>query len=167
MEYHIKCKLISIHEKLDILDSNENVVYRAASKALSIHDKTHLTDADGNEIAYMHAKAISIHQVHYVEMASGENFEIKLKLGHPIHNQFDIEELGWKIQGKFAAHDYEIMDENSTILATAHRKWFSMHNIYYLNIHDETKKELLLAAYIVLEHILSNQEAAANTNGKS
>ena len=167
MELHIKSKLISIHDKMDILDEDENVVYKVASKALSIHDKTYIMDNKGNEIAYVHAKAISIHQVHYVEMASGESFEIRLKLGHPFHNQLAIEELGWLIQGKFSAHDYTILDENKTVLASAHCKWFSMHNIYYLDILDENKKELILAAYIVLEHILSNQEAAASTGSNN
>lgn len=155
-----------MHDKMDILDENENVVYRVASKALSIHDKTHITDASGHEIAYLHAKAVSIHQVHYVETPSGENFKIKLKLGHPFHNQLDIKELGWKILGEFSAHDYKILDEFETVLAKAHRKWFSMHSIYYLDIYDENKKELILAASIVLEHILSNQDAAANTRSK-
>lgn len=167
MKLHIKGKVISIHEKMDILDEDDNIVYRVSSKAISLHDKTHIEDAQGNEIAYIHAKAISIHQVHYVEMADGETFEIKMKLGHWIKNQFEIEELGWKMIGEFAAHDYKILDENGEEIANAHRKWFSLHSIYYLDIHDESKAEKIIATYIVLEHILSKQEAAAASSSSS
>lgn len=164
MKLHIKGKVISIHSKMDVLDEQENVVYKVASKALSIHDKTYIKDAAGNDVAYIHAKVISIHQVHYVEMANGMNFEIRLKLGHPIHNVIDIPELGWQIQGEFMAHDYKIVDSNEKVLATAHRKWLSVHGIYSLDIIEDDKADILLSAYIVLEHILSSQEAATTTS---
>ena len=167
MKLHIKGKIISIHKKMEVLDENDNLAYQVSSKALSIHDKTYITDSQGNEIAYIHAKAISIHQVHYVEMNNGINFEIRLELGHPIHNVLDIIEFGWQIRGQFAAHDYEIADSNGNVLAAAHRKWFSAHGIYYLDIFDDSKSDMLLAAYIVLEHILSNQEASASASANN
>ncbi|WP_028043241.1 LURP-one-related/scramblase family protein [Candidatus Stoquefichus massiliensis] len=151
---------MSIHSKMDILDENDNIVYKVVSKALSIYDKTHIMDANDNEIAYIHAKAISIHQVHYVEMTSGKKFEVKVKLGHPFKNQLEIKELGWKIEGEFAAHNYSIMNEKGDVIANAHIKWFSLHNIYYVDILDESQKELIIAAYIVLEHMLANNESA-------
>lgn len=113
------------------------------------------------KVISIHAKAVSIHQVHYVEMANGVNFQMHIKLGHPIHNIIDIEELGWQIKGQFASHDYEIVDSNGKVLAAAHRKWLSMHGIYYLDIMDDDKVDKLIAAYIVLEHILSGQESTA------
>lgn len=160
MKLHVKGKIVSIHAKMDVLDEQENVVYKVSSKALSIHDKTYIEDADGNDVAYIHAKAISIHQVHYVEMTNGVNFEIRLELGHPVHNVLDIPELGWQIRGQFMAHDYEIVDSNERVLASAHRKWLSAHNIYYLDIMQDDQADVLVAAYVVLEHILRNQEAA-------
>lgn len=163
MKLHIKGKVISIHAKMDILDEQENLKYHVSSKALSIHDKTYMKDAEGKEIAYIHAKAISLHQVHYVEMANGVKFEIALELGHPLHNIIDIKEFGWQIVGEFMAHDYKIVDSAGQVLATAHRKWLSMHNMYYLDIIREDKMDVLVAAYVVLEHILANQEAASST----
>ena len=93
-------------------------------------------------------------------MTNGVRFEMRRELFHPIHNLMTIEDLGWQVKGEFAAHDYQIMDADENVLATAHRKWFSLHNIYYLDVLDEEKRDLIVAAYIVLEHMLNDLETA-------
>ena len=98
MKLQIKSKVVSIHDKIDVLDENENPVYRVHTKAVTIHDKTYIEDAAGNEVAYIHAKAVSIHHVYYVEMANGETFELKESLKH-IRDFVDIEPLGWQLRG--------------------------------------------------------------------
>lgn len=160
MKLHIKAKIISLHGKMDVLDEQENLVYKIASKAVSIHDKTYIKDAEDRDVAYIHAKAVSIHNVHYVEMADGVNFEVKAELFH-LKDVINIEELGWQLRGNFMSHDFQIADSNERVIAQAHRKWLSMHGIYYLDIIDEEKADTIIAVYTILEHMISARDAAA------
>ena len=161
MKYYLKQKLVSLHHALKIFDGQDDVVYEVESKMFSLHDKTYLRDAAGNEVVYLHAKAFSLHEVHYVDMASGLSFEISTELFHLTKDIIRIDSLGWELHGDITSHDYQIIDEAThTILATVHRKFFSLHDVYEIEINDEQQRDVLMAAIIVLEHIHSQRDAA-------
>lgn len=172
MKLQIKSKAVSIHGKTDVLDESGNVVYRTHTKAVSIHDKTYLEDAAGNEIAYIHAKALSIHNVHYIDMANGDSYELKEELSH-IRDFVDIEPLGWQLRGEnIMDFNFQIVDADGAVLATAHRKFASMHGIYDMDISDEADVDLIVAIFIVIKRIIeirgettSGMGAAANSQG--
>lgn len=153
MNLHIKAKVFSIHHKMDVLNDADEPVYRVSGKVVSIHDKTYLEDADGNKVAYIHAKAVSLHHVYYVEMVDGENFELSEQLFH-MKDIIDVPELGWQIRGNVLAFDFEIVDVDGRVLATAHRKLVSVHGVYDLEIADESRADELVALFIVVNHIV-------------
>ena len=158
MELHIKGKVVSIHDKMEVLDENDQVVYRVSSKALSIHNKTYIEDAAGNEVAYIHAKAISIHHRYYVEMVDGESFGLSEELFH-VHDIVDIDALGWQLRGtNILAFDFEVTDQNGSVIATAHRKFVSMHGIYNLTVIDESQADKIVALFVVMRHIIEQRE---------
>ena len=159
MNLHIKANVISIHHKMEVLDDADQPVFRVHSKALSIHDKTYLEDAQGNEVAYIHAKAVSLHHVYYVDMVGGESFELSEQLFH-MKDIIDIPELGWQIRGKILAFDFEVVDAEGNVLATAHRKVASVHGVYDLAINDESHAVELVALFIVVSHIILARNAA-------
>lgn len=160
MKLQIKSKVMSIHGKTDILDENENVVYRAHTKAVTIHDKTTLEDAEGNEVASIHAKAVSIHHVYYIEMANGDSYELKEELAH-IRDFVDIAPVGWQLRGNnIMDFDFQIFDADDRVLATAHRKLVSVHGIYDMDILDEDNADVLVAIFIVIKHIVEIRGAS-------
>lgn len=163
MKLHIKAKVFSIHDKMEVLDENDEVAYRVSSKALSIHDKTRIEDAAGNEIAFVHAKAVSIHHVYYVEMADGTGFTMKEELAH-LRDYIDVEELGWQLRGESVlAFDFDVYDANGHLLATAHRKFASMHGMYFIDIVDESRADELVALFVVVKHIIDHREDVSTT----
>lgn len=94
-------------------------------------------------------------------MASGLSFEISTELFHLTKDIIRIDSLGWELHGDITSHDYQIIDEAThTILATVHRKFFSLHDVYEIEINDEQQRDVLMAAIIVLEHIHSQRDAA-------
>lgn len=162
MKLQIKSKVVSIHDKTDVLDENDNVVYRTHTKALTITDKTVLEDAAGNEVANIHAKAVSIHHIYYIDMTNGDSYELKEELAH-IRDFVDIAPVGWQLRGNnIMAFDFQIYDADGAVLATAHRKFISMHGIYDMDILDESKVEVLLAIFIVIKHIVENRDASTS-----
>lgn len=159
MNLHIKSKLVSIHHKMDILDDDDQPVYHVSGKPISLHDKTHITDLDGNEIASIHAKAVSIHHKYFVDMADGASFELSEQLFH-IKDIIDIPELGWQLRGSILAFEFQIVDAQERVLATAHRHIVSLHGVYDIKILDESQIEKLLAVFVVINHIIVNRETA-------
>ena len=151
MNLHIKSKLVSIHHKMDILDDDDQPVYHVSGKPISLHDKTHITDLDGNEIASIHAKAVSIHHKY--------SFELSEQLFH-IKDIIDIPELGWQLRGSILAFEFQIVDAQERVLATAHRHIVSLHGVYDIKILDESQIEKLLAVFVVINHIIVNRETA-------
>lgn len=156
MDLHMRSAVISIHNKIEVLSDNDEVMYRVHSKALSVHDKTYLEDANGNELAYIHQKAVSIHHVHYIEMVNGENFELTEQLFH-VKDIIDIPELGWQLRGKFMSFEFEIVDAQGRQLATAQRRKISVHNNYDLHIIDESQTDKLVALFVVINHIVTER----------
>lgn len=165
MNLHMQSKVFSLHGRMDVLDEAENAVYTIESKPISLHNKTYVRNAAGDEVAYISRKAISLHETHYVEMSDGLNFELRTELFHITKDIIDIEGLGWKLQGDFFQHDYQILDENDRPLAATHVKWFSIHNVYFIDIFDDAKADVIIALYVALERII--QDRAANASASS
>ena len=82
-------KVVTLHHLIDIVDENENLVYRAKTKFPSIHDKTDVTDASGKKVAHIEKKIFTIHQRHFIDMADGTNFELSNELFHLIKDITD------------------------------------------------------------------------------
>ena len=59
MLLHTKAKMLSIHDKVEVLNEADEVVYSAESKVLSIHHATTVRDGQGREVAKITQKPIS------------------------------------------------------------------------------------------------------------
>lgn len=163
MVYTITGKILTMHRTMEVTDASEAVIYEATSKAVSITDKSRIADAAGNPVAEFHRKVMSIHAIHYIEMADGTKLTMKSELFHPFHQVIDVEENGWKIKGKFAHHEYQILDADETVLAEVRRPWVSIHDKCELNVLDESHEKELVTITVVLEHMLIDQRTAAES----
>ncbi len=161
MKLRIKAKILSVHEKMDVLDENDEVLYRVSRKAISVHDKTHIEDAAGNEVASIHAKVPSIHHIYYVDMADGTSFSMKEELAH-LRDHIDVEELGWQLRGEnVLAFDFGVFDAEGRQIAMAHRKLATLHGEYDLDVLDEGQVDKIVALFIVIAHIIALRQETA------
>ena len=159
--------MASIHDKSDVLDENGNLLYRVHSRALSIHDKTYIEDTSGNEVAYIHAKAVSIHHVYYVELASGASFELHEELNH-VKDVIDVEPIGWQLRGdSIIEFDFHVYDDQQRTVATAHRNVVSLHDIYDMDVLDESKADIVVAIFVIMRHIVEQRNQAAGMAASS
>ncbi|MCI1665546.1 MAG: LURP-one-related family protein [Atopobiaceae bacterium] len=160
MELHIKAKIMTVHQKMDVLDVDENPVYHVGSKMISITDKTDVVKADGTFVAHIHRKPVSIHDVYYVEMADGAEFELREELLH-MSDHIDIDALGWKLVGHFPGFNYELFGADGSLIARAHVKVASIHQIYYIDVIDEAHADEIVCLFVILHHIVSQRGASA------
>ena len=158
MLLHSKSKMFSLHQKMEIMDEADQVVYAVESKALSIHNTTYVHDAQGQEVAVITNKPISLHETHEVRMASGERFEMHTELMHLMGDVIDLDGIGWQLRGDILQHNYEILNERGELVATTHQKWVSVHDVYYIDVLDESQADKIVCVYVALEKIIRARE---------
>lgn len=159
MLLHTKSKMLSIHQKMSVLNEEEQVVYTVESKAISIHDTTFIRDAEGRDVATLTHKPISLHETHDIAMASGETIELRTELFHFTDDVIHLEGLGWELHGDMLQHNYEIVDGEGRVLASAHHKWVSVHDVYFIDVLDESQIDRIVCVYVALEKIVRERES--------
>lgn len=163
LELRISSKIGSvIHDKMDVLDAHDNVIYRVSSAAISLHDRTEIEDAAGNKVADIHAKLISIHNRYYVEMADGVKFEMASELFH-LKDVVNIDELGWQLRGDHMIEfNFDIEDQaTGAKVAHASRQLVSLHDTYTVEVFDRARADEIVAIFVVMKHILEHRQQAA------
>ena len=158
-------EILSLRQKIDITDEQENVVYRAESSFFSFLDKTDLTDASGLPVAHIERKLWSLHARHFVDMADGLSFEMSSELFHPIRDITNIEGLGWQLCGNIAALNFELYAENGDIVAVICQKMFSLHDKFCVDLYQPDKEKIVCAILITLQHMIRDRESASSSSG--
>ena len=149
---------MSIHDKVQVLGEADQVVYSVESKVFSIHHATTVRDAQGREVAQITQKPLSLHETHDIVMTDGEKIELRTEIFHVMKDVIDLEGVGWQLQGDILEHDYQIVDGRGMPLARAHHKWVSVHDVYYIDVMDESQTDKIVCVYLALEQIIRMRE---------
>ena len=160
MRYHIKEKVLSLHGAYKISDENGNDCYYVKQNVVSLTNKTHLYDMRDHEIALMHRKAISMHSVHYLEMADGTQGTISEKKMFQLHDNYHVNGFDWQVNGDIFGHEFQILDSDDQVIAESTEAWFSIGDLFTIDIYDETQTEKVLVVLITLSLIHRDREAA-------
>ncbi len=158
MLLHAMSKMLSIHKKMKIMDEADQVLYTVESKAVSIHDTTYVRNAAGEDIATIKHKPISLHETHIVEFADGEEVEVRTEWFHVMNDVINLEGLGWQMRGDVLQHNYEFISAEGDVLARTHQKWVSLHDVYYIDVLDESQLDRIVVMYAALERIIRERE---------
>ncbi|SDB56585.1 LURP-one-related/scramblase family protein [Butyrivibrio sp. INlla16] len=157
-------KVFTLHHKIDITDSAENVVYHAETKFPSIHDKTDIFDASGNSVAHIERKFFTLHERHFVSMTGGASFEISNEILHIIKDITNIVGLGWQLKGNILGLNFELYDGKGEIIAVISQKMLSIHDKYCIDIYKPEHEKAVVAILITLQHMIRDRETAASTS---
>ena len=160
-------KVMTVHHRIEIMDADENTVYRAETKFPSLHDKTDIFDADGRPVAHMEKKLFSLHERHTITMADGTVFELSNELFHLIKDITNIEGLGWQLQGNVLGLNFELYDANGEIIAVIAQKLFSLHDKYCIDLYQPQHEKSVVAILITLQHMIIDRENAAAASSSS
>lgn len=151
----------SFKKKMQVHDENEQLRYFVEGKAISFGNKIHISDALGTDLAFIHQKVLSIHNKYFIEI--GENtYEMKTPVVS-IKPHFYLDGVNWEIKGDFFAHNFEIRDENETLIAKVHEGWLHIMDQYSIEIPDQANELLALCAIIIVDCVQDQQTAAASS----
>ena len=160
-------KVVTVHHEIDIVDSNDNVVYSARTKFPSLHDKTDITDANGSQVAHIEKKILTLHERHIIEMADGKNFEFSNEIFHLIKDVTNIEGLGWQLRGNILGLNFELYDKNDDIIAVIAQKMISLHDKWCVDIYNPDVEKEVVAILITLQHMVKDRENSSSSSSVS
>ena len=160
-------KVFTLHHHIDIIDSNEQVVYASNSKFISLHDKTDIQTAGGEHVAHIERKLITLHERHYITMADGTKFELSNEIFHIIKDITNIVGLGWQLKGNVLGLNFELYDSNNEIIAVIGQKMISLHDKWCVDIYKKEHEQKIVAILITLQHMIKDRESTGSSGGSS
>lgn len=164
-----KKKLISMKEHYDLEDRNGMKLGEAEGNLFQIPPKFVVMDTNGSKLMYIEGKTFSLRREFSLYDDTGKLLgTIKNKLLKLTGQEYWLERNGVKfmrIFGNFTGLDYK-MEVHGVIVATVHRKWFSVRDQIGLSITgDEAAVDhrVILGVLIVIEHIVLTKRKQDNT----
>ena len=93
-------------------------------------------------------------------MADGLQFELSNEVLHIIKDITNIEGLGWQLQGNILGLNFELYDQNGSIIAVIGQKMLSIHDKYCIDIYRREYEEIVVAILVTLQHMIRDRQAA-------
>jgi len=153
-------KVFSWVDRFTVKDENGHDKYRAEGEFFSFGKKLHIYDMAGMERALIQEKVFSFLPRFFVFVGGQQVAEIVKELTF-LRQKYRIDGLGWKINGDFWAHNYEIV-QNGRIIVTIHKQWMTWGDCYELDIADERDEIAALAVVLAIDCVIAASSSSSN-----
>ena len=159
MKLYIKQKVFSCGDKFTIKDEHENDKYIVEGEIFSWGKKLHVYDTAGHEAAFIKEEVWSFLPRYYVFCNGEQVAEIQKEFSF-LFPRYSIQNLGWEIEGRFMAHEYEIIQNGRTIVSIE-KEWMTWGDSYVLDITDPADEIPALAVVLAIDCVTQAQASAA------
>lgn len=157
MDLYIKQKFFSPTQDFDIYDINQKPIYRVKGSFLSFTREQKVYDLSNNEeVAYLRRKILALmpRMEVYVRGRLVETIRQRLTFLNP---RYDLDHLGWQIQGNILQHDYDIIDRRGTIIARINKRFFAWSDTFEVSINDqEVDPVMVLAVVLAIDSVMDD-----------
>ena len=150
MNAYIKQRVFSWGQKLDIYDEAGNVIYYCQGEIFTIGRKLHVYNSLGEELIYIKQKVLSF-MPRYEIYIRGVYAASLIKKFTVFTHDFRFENLDWRIDGDFWAHNYCVKDPNEETMMTISKQWLTWGDTYCVNINDRVDPLICIAASLVID----------------
>ena len=159
MKLYIKQKVFTWGDKFTVKDINGNDRYYVEGEVLSWGKKLHVYDMNGNEAAFIQQKVFSFLPRYFVYVGDEQVAEIVKEFSF-LFPRYSIEGLGWDIEGRFMAHDYEIT-QNGRPIVTISKEWMTWGDSYELDIADSKDEIVALAVVLTIDAVMASNSGVS------
>ena len=161
MKLYIKEKVFSWGDKFTVKDEYGNDKYFVQGEVFSWGKKLHVYDSVDREVAFIKQEIWSILPRFYVFCGDEQIAEIKKEFTF-LFPKYSIQGLGWEIEGKLMAHDYEII-KNGKSIVTISKEWMTWGDSYELNIANPEDEIVALAVVLTIDCVMEASSSASVT----
>ena len=159
MKLYIKEKVFSWGDKFTVKDEYGNDKYFVQGEVFSWGKKLHVYDSVDREVAFIKQEVWSLLPRFYVFCGDEQIAEIKKEFTF-LFPKYSIQGLGWEIEGRLMAHDYEII-KNGKSIVTISKEWMTWGDSYELNIANPEDEIVALAVVLTIDCVM---EASSGTS---
>ena len=159
MKLYIKQKVFSWGDKFTVKDEYGNDKYLVQGEVLSFGKKLHVYDSVGREVAFIKQEIWSFLPRYYVFCGDEQIAEIKKEFTF-LFPKYSIEGLGWEIEGRILAHDYEII-KNGNSIVTISKEWMTWGDSYELDIAEPEDEIVALAVVLTIDCVMEASAGAS------
>lgn len=162
MKLYMREKVFSWTERFTIRDENGADRYYVEGELFSWGKKLHVYGMDGAEAALIQQKVWSLLPKYHV-FVGGEQIAEIVKEFTFLFPRYRIDGLGWKIEGRFMKHDYQITCHDQPIM-TLHKEWTTWGDCYELDISDPRDEIVAMAVALAIDCDIEAAAAAASSD---
>ncbi len=146
MEIYIQQHVFSWRDRFTIWDAQGNDLFYAKGELFRLGKCLHVTDTAEQEVLTVEQRFMTMLPRYGLSVHGREIGELvkRFSLFTPA---YAVGGLGWKVEGDFFGHEYEITD-GSRRVGRLEKRWFTVGDSYALEVADPA--ELLPALAVVL-----------------
>lgn len=161
MKLYIKEKVFSWGDRFTVKDEYGNDKYMVQGEVFSWGKKLHVYDSVGREVAFIKQEVWSFLPRFYVFCGDEQIAEIKKEFTF-LFQKYSIQGLGWEIEGKLMAHDYEIT-KNGDLIVSINKEWMTWGDSYELSIVNPEDEIVALAVVLTIDCVMEASSGASVT----
>ena len=161
MKLYIREKVFSWGDKFTVKDEYGNDKYFVEGEVFSWGKKLHVYNVTGNEVAFIKQEVFSFMPRYNVFCGNQQVAEIKKEFSF-LFPRYSIEGLGWEIEGRFMAHEYEITQGGRTIVSIS-KEWMTWGDSYELDILNPQDEIVALAVVLTIDCVTESSSGASVT----
>ena len=161
MKLYIKEKVFSWNDRFTVRDQWGNDKYYVEGEFFSWGKKLHVYDLQNREVAFIKQEVWSFLPRYYVYTGGQQVAEIKKEFTF-LFPRYSIEGLGWDIDGKFMAHEYEITQNGRPIVSIS-KEWMTWGDSYELDIANPADEIVALAVVLTIDCVTESNSGASVT----
>lgn len=157
-ELYIKQKVFKITDHYEVMDANQNPVYRVDQDFRLVGNTVHVSRMDGSEAFVINRQVFTIMPKYDVEFDNGKTALIKQNFTFfkkSIDMIFDNSVLN--LDGSFWDMEFAVFANNNEI-GSISKRYISWGDTYVITVLDAEYEEALLALAIVVDNIKDNEK---------
>ncbi|MBQ8554498.1 MAG: LURP-one-related family protein [Clostridia bacterium] len=154
MKLYIRQKLLSWKDRFHVKDENGEDRYYVEGEVWTLGKKLHVYDMSGREVAYIEQKITFMLAEYHVYQDGCEVAVIKQKFSW-FHPKYEIEGLGWEVDGSFWLHEYEIR-KNAMPIVSISKELMARGDSYELTIANPVDEIIALAVVLTIDCVIDS-----------
>ena len=155
MKLYIKEHIFTWGDKFTVKDEYGNDKYFVEGEIFTLGRKLHVYDRHGCEVAFIKQEHFTFLPTFTVYCGGRYIAEIRKEFSF-LFPRYTIDGLGWEIEGRFMAHDYEVT-QNGRPIVTIRKEWMTWGDSYELDIADTADEIIALAVVLTIDCVVEQQ----------
>lgn len=147
MRLLIKQRVFSWTDSYDVYDEEGNISYFVKAEFSMLGHRLHVYDSRQREVGVIRQKLLTMMPVFEIVTDSGVNGHIQKRFSL-FHPKYDVDFMGWHVEGDFMGWDYDVYNECCPIIHISKEPlhWGDTYVLDFADARDELMGLMLVIA---------------------